>query len=200
MSAAVAPKASFGCLGSTIRLVNGSYFDVANPDPDLITWDVIATGLSNVCRYGGQLETFYSVAEHCVLMLEGYWAEGGRDMGVQIAILLHDGSEAFLGDMPKPIKNLLPDYSRLEAIVQDAVESRFGVNPECWEYVKELDRRMLVTEKRALFGASEPMWTGEEGIDPLSVRPLCWPSRMARVMFLHAAAFIGVIPSSEGTK
>jgi len=88
---------------------SGRMFFPGDPRPEEIHLVDVAHGLSHICRFAGQCRCFYAVGEHCVrvsLLLERWGF-------VELALtgLLHDGSEAFLVDMPKPVKILLPDYS-----------------------------------------------------------------------------------------
>lgn len=82
----------------------------------------IARGLSNVCRFSGQCRTFYSVAQHSV-RVANCLPKQMRTWG-----LLHDASEAYLADMPRPVKALLPDYVALEEKVQSSIYRHFQVD------------------------------------------------------------------------
>lgn len=86
-------------------LINtGKMFDPLNPDPAHIALESLAQSLSFTCRYNGHCSRFYSVAEHSLLV--SYILEAqGFDKGVQLAGLLHDAAEAYLGDIVRPIKH-----------------------------------------------------------------------------------------------
>lgn len=81
----------------------GTLFDIFNPDPNLINLHDIANALSKDCRYGGQIPFFYSVAEHCILLASKF-IEQGASMDVIRWALMHDAAEAYLRDIPSPIK------------------------------------------------------------------------------------------------
>ena len=99
---------------SRIRLLNGELFDFNNPAascrPDMIS--IFIQALSRLCRYTGHVTQFYSVAQHSVLVSyltppeEAYHG------------LMHDIAESVLGDVAKPLKELLPDYQRVEKRVE----------------------------------------------------------------------------------
>jgi hypothetical protein len=135
--------ATIGCIDNTIRVAAGHYVDVKHPTAESIDIISIAADLSKVCRYGGQSPRFYSVAEHCVLatMLaigDGVGAEGIR------AIFLHDSPEAYIGDVVKPLKVLLPDYAAIEERMEAAVGARFGVDfAKMHAVIKDYDYIML---------------------------------------------------------
>lgn len=98
---------NFGCINNTIRLRSVRYFDIANPQPDQFTLKDIAGALSKICRFGGHCPRFYSVAEHLVHCAEQ--AEKDRlPKHTRIAVFAHDFTEAFCGDVVKPLKVLLP--------------------------------------------------------------------------------------------
>ena len=138
----------------------GGKVDYANPQPEQINIMDIATALSRECRYAGHASHFYSVAQHSVLC--------SRIAPPELAIeaLLHDAAEAYLKDIPSPLKALLPDYKLLEARFDRAIREHFGLPELHSPAVKEADNILLVTEIRDLFegrvvhktpGAAEPM-------------------------------------------
>lgn len=92
-----------------IMLASGVLFDLTNPAGSPMSLQDIAHGLGRVCRFAGQTNRFYSVAEHCFHV--------ARLVPVELArvALLHDASEAFIGDVTRPLKALLPDYQAIEA-------------------------------------------------------------------------------------
>src|SRR4051794_32839296 len=95
-------------VGPMIMLHSGAWFDLSDPSSSAFTIDDVAQGLANICRYAGHCTSFYSVAEHSLLVSEtahGFEFEG----------LLHDAAEAFLGDVTGPLKQMLPEYKRIEA-------------------------------------------------------------------------------------
>lgn len=91
----------------------------------------IAHGLSQVCRFNGQCDGFYSVAEHSVLVARIMGAISVSDAyrGLLLEGLLHDANEAYLPDVPSPYKQLLPDLRKLEMHVDAAMRLHFGLPP-----------------------------------------------------------------------
>lgn len=186
-------RESFGCVKNTIRLRGGRYFDLADPRPDQFELADIAGSLSKLCRFGGQVPRFYSVAEHCVAC--ALQAErDGADRWVQRAALLHDAAEAFVGDVVKPLKVMLPGYAEVERRVQAVINQKYHVptGPATAAAVGEIDRAMLIAERRELFGVDGVEWTGERSVRRLDVRLMCWPPEDAERAFLHVAARLGV--------
>lgn len=123
-----------------IRTVTGKYVNVFDPDPDTICIEDIAHSLSHQCRFGGHLPVFYSVAEHslacCALAKTEHKLEA----------LLHDASEAYLLDIPKPIKNRLPDYKTIEDNLMRVIAEKFGFPYPLSSYVKDVDKFALESE------------------------------------------------------
>ena len=89
-------------------LQSGAWFDFLDPESSDFAIEDIAAGLSNICRYAGQCSGFYSVAEHSLLVSEVAFDHA-------YAALMHDAAEAFIGDVTRPLKQLLPDFKRIEA-------------------------------------------------------------------------------------
>ena len=176
-----------GVIGSTIRLLNGHYFDLVRPDPDLIDLTTIAISLGRECRYGNQCPKFYSVAEHCVLMSRLY--RGHR----RAEILLHDASEAYIGDVAKPLKLLLPDYQKIELGIEAAIAVRFGLDTSeaAAEDIRYYDRMLLKAEKLT-FWPGDKAWPGFENIERVDVEFEYWPPDKAAEEFLCEVARIGI--------
>lgn len=104
----------------------------------------IAHSLSNLCRYGGHSEEFYSVAEHSVRVSFNCLKKDA------LHGLLHDASEAYLVDLPRPIKAFMPEYRQAEDQVQRIIAEKFKLNWPWPHSVHDADVRMLVTEMRDL--------------------------------------------------
>lgn len=123
----------------------------------------IAHGLAYQCRFNGQTRDFYSVAQHSVLVADLVAPE------IQLEALLHDAAEAYLGDMVKPLKVLLPDFSEVEDKVMKAIAKTFRLNYRHYAPIKRADLIVLATEKRDLMPHSVESWTYLHGIDPLNM-------------------------------
>jgi hypothetical protein len=163
--------------GPTILLHGGSYFDFEAPETSAFSIDDIAHGLSQICRFTGQCGAFYSVAEHSIHVSRLVPPEHA------LAGLLHDAAEAFLGDVSKPLKTMMPDYRAIEKRVEWAVLARFRVAfmPDC---VKHADRIMLLTEQRALM-ANADLWPDLAEVEAIDLALPCWPPSQAKRAFLR---------------
>ncbi len=103
-------------------------FDPLNPDPALIRIQDIAHALSMLCRANGHFKSFYSVGQHCINCCKEAAARGYSPK-VQLACLLHDGSEAYLSDVTRPVKQELPRYREIEEPLQDTIWLKFLGQP-----------------------------------------------------------------------
>jgi hypothetical protein len=160
-----------------ILLSNGQYFNFKNPDPEVVTVEVIAAALSKICRFTGHVSRFYSVAEHCV---RASYLVPDED---RLEALMHDAAEAFVVDLPTPLKRMLPDYMAIDHEVEQVVAERFGLRWPWPASVKHADLVMLATEARDLLPRHEP-WEHVANITPepinlasFSGRPETWEKR-----------------------
>lgn len=168
----------------TILTTDGRYFDFTNPDPAAITLNAIARGLANTCRFGGQCRSFYSVAEHSI------WVSRLVPPHLAVHGLLHDAAEAFIGDMPKPLKEMLPDYKRVEAQVEAVLFAQFGfisLPPE----VKQIDRVMLATEQRQIMN-NRDRWVVTD--EPAEIVLECLLPEQAYRAFMCRALELELLP------
>ncbi len=126
----------------TILISSGTYFDYLNPHTSSFEITDIAKGLSKTCRFSGQCDEFYSVAQHCVIAAEHAFYYH------KLEVLMHDASEFVMCDIPSPLKQLIPDYCKIERSVQSVIHDRFGIHNPNHAYIKAIDNRMLATEQR----------------------------------------------------
>lgn len=138
-----------------IETYTGKKFYFTDPEPDMIDIRDIAHSLSLQCRFMGHVDTFYSVAEHSVAVSCIVEPENA------LAGLLHDASEAYLSDIPRPIKNLLSEYKILEFNIQRVIEQAFNVELTPYEDIKDADNTQLKTEAKYLLSSQGKDWIGD---------------------------------------
>lgn len=181
-----------GCRGNTIKVVAGHYMDLATPQSDQIEIESIAGALSKICRFGGHCPQFYSVAEHCIHAVNQACLDGFTG-DILKAILLHDATEAYLGDIVRPLKKLLPDYAVFEERMEKAIEQRFGVDfTKHADVIKKYDRLMLKSEKIFMWPWDREEWEGFGEVETREVLLQLWSPEAADEMFLGMARALRV--------
>lgn len=183
-----------------MQTVTGRCFYPLAPRAEDIDIQDVAHGLAMCCRYAGHTSRFYSVAEHCVHVSREI-ERMLRDTAPQhlqradmlevlqwsLAALLHDSSEAYLGDMIRPVKHQpeMESFRVAEARIERAVAKRFGLTDDdaCWGLVRDIDNRILVDEIAAL--KRDPSMYADVSGKPLGVRIECWSPESAKHHFLH---------------
>lgn len=152
-----------------ILTYSGNYFDFINPHLNQFNIYDIAHALSNCCRFAGHAREYYSVAQHSVLVARFVMRNAAPvdiiDYGR--AGLLHDGAEAYLGDITRPLKQLLPDYKAIEARTEAALFAAFRIPQPLPKIVKHADLVLLSTEQRDLMPPHDDNWSLIDGIAPL---------------------------------
>lgn len=127
---------------SSLMTISGKFIDMLDPDPDVFDIEDIAHSLANQCRFGGHSSVYYSVAQHCCLcsvLVPNH---------LKLTALLHDATEAYLVDIPKPLKNQLPNYMRIEHDFMKIIATRYGLiyNEKFPEEIHQADLCMLELE------------------------------------------------------
>jgi hypothetical protein len=112
----------------TKEVFTGRYIDYDDPLAEQISLDDIAHGLAFTCRYGGHTDRYYSVAEHAILVSSILMEQRPGDYVTAIHALHHDDHEAYLGDLPTPLKNALGSaYEDLREKIDAAIFDHLGL-------------------------------------------------------------------------
>jgi hypothetical protein len=113
-----------------LKTYSGVMYDLFAFREEMVHLPDIARALSRTPRYRTHTERFYSVAEHCLIMHR--WAhEAGWDSPLRLWTLLHDGAEAYSGDLPGPIKETLSEmWNPMEEAILSAIMSAVVINKE----------------------------------------------------------------------
>lgn len=142
-----------------IQTFTGKKFDFINPCTEDVCIEDIAHALSLICRFGGHTKRHYSVAQHSVCISYYVSSENALEG------LLHDAAEAYIGDVCKPLKKMLPDYQKIEMRISAIIFAKFGIS-EIPKEVSDFDLRILASEARDLLPGG-PIKRWAEGIIPL---------------------------------
>lgn len=162
----------------------GKQFYFMRPTPEMIDVEDIAHALGKLCRYGGHTRRFYSVAEHCVHLAKWVIRQGG-DAQLALEALMHDASEGYLVDMPRPIKAKLSQYKAIEDVLSQAIALKFGLTYPNRHIIHEADSRILVDERAQAMSKSGNEW-GIDGLTGLGVTLHFWTPEEAPARWLIA--------------
>lgn len=140
-----------------IQTHHGHRFEYQNTDPRHFFIGDIAHSLSLLCRFNGHTKKFYSVAEHSV------WVSHMVSPENALAALMHDAAEAYISDVPSPLKRLLgktgQELKNKELEYQRLMGERFGYDPYMNGEITQADLEMLLIEKQqAMLHALEWGW------------------------------------------
>jgi uncharacterized protein len=150
---------------SWILTHSGRHFNYLDPRADDIHILDIAEGLSKESRYNGHTRGFYSVAQHA------WHCSQIVPPAFRLEALLHDATEAYCKDIPRPLKDQLPDYRAIEARVDAAIRAKYRLPVAMTPTTHKADLILLATERRDLMPADPTPWPILDGIEPLA-RPL----------------------------
>jgi hypothetical protein len=169
-----------GRTGNWQQVFSGRQFWPLDPRPAEISIEDIAHALSNLCRFGGHCERFYSVAEHSVHVSHVVPAS------LALVGLLHDATEAYAVDIPRPLKPALSGYKQIEHNLWLAIASRYGLAGGMPDEVKAADNAVLLAEQKQIMKSAPAPWCipGEAA----DVAILCLAPNDAKQLFLERFA------------
>ena len=169
---------------------SGTKIHLDNMSIDDINLDDIAHHLTKICRYGGglKLNHHYSVANHSIALYY-YAMDQGLPLEVQKCLLMHDATEAYLGDVNGILKLWLPDYMEIEEMVKQLIWSKYQLpdDPMVDEIVNQLDKRILLDEAKAFYKDKYKHFADQyPHLTPLNIK--LYPEQelsITKAMFLH---------------
>ena len=132
-------------MGEHITTYTGIWFYPTAPRAEDIDIRDIAHSLSLMCRGNGHVKTFFSVGQHCILCAKEAEAEKLSPRMI-LACLLHDASEAYLSDVPRPFKKEIPRYNEWEDTILDIIYKKYlgsTLNNEEQSQLKRIDDSLL---------------------------------------------------------
>jgi hypothetical protein len=164
-----------------IQTMAGRRFYPLDPRIEDIHIADIAAHLSKLCRFGGACLDFYSVAEHSVLVARR------APPRLKLTALLHDASEAYLVDVPRPLKTHLTNYNEIEDHLAALIAKKFGTVHPLPDKVKKIDRAILRDERmQNMTPMDVPRKLWGDDIGPLGIKLQFWTPKQAEEAFLEA--------------
>ena len=135
-----------------ILTLTGKHFNLFEPKPEMIDIRDIAAGLSNKGHFSGLTPSYFSIAQHCVMVCDefAFW-DFFIDPKLKLLALLHDAAEAYIGDMIKPLKVRLPAFSEVEDNIMKAICAKFGLDFSSLHLIKPTDLFIQELEYNAFY-------------------------------------------------
>lgn len=175
--------------GDWIQTYTGRMFWPLDPRPGDFCIQDIAHALANICRFNGHCTAFYSVAEHSIHVSR---IVPPKDA---LAGLLHDAAEAYITDLPRPVKRFMADYKEVERQVERALATAFGLDFPWSAAIKQADDGMLAAEAEQLMAPPPTAWILPQ--PPAAVRIVGFAPSAAEERFLARFTEISAL-RSEG--
>lgn len=166
-----------------IATFTGKLIDPLNINIEDISIEDIAHSLAHQCRFMGHSMSFYSIAQHC------YHVSTLVDQRFALSALLHDASEAYLCDLPRPIKALLPVYKQAEELLEKRISEKFNIPYPLPQEVKRVDSAILIAERNSLMVLTSDVLSGDwdvvdgaPDLSTFSIHPIS--SKLAERLFI----------------
>ena len=158
--------------GDYIGTYYGGRFWVEDPRIEDVVLEEIAHAISLNCRFNGHTKHLWTVAQHSLLVTDLLMSgdisgvgEGDIKYTIGLIGLLHDTSEGYMSDIPRPFKKTLEDYLEIEGMVQTTIYEAFGLDrkftedPDILDLVKTADDLALHIEAAVLMDPCDD-WLG----------------------------------------
>lgn len=161
---------------SVMNTFTGRIFDPLKMTKKDVCVEDIAHALSLICRGGGHIRYFFSVAQHSMNCADEAAARGWSKR-IVLACLLHDASEAYIADIIRPVKPHLSNYLDIEAQIMSVIYDYFGLadlTEEEKKCCKQIDDEMMAHELHRMMPGEEnrpvPELKSEPGFQRVSVQ------------------------------
>lgn len=180
---------------SWVETVSGKKVYFMHATQEQIDIKDIAHSLANQCRFNGHCQGYYSVAEHSVNVAMQLPDE------LKLTGLLHDAAEAYLSDIPTPVKQFLPDFYKIEHDLEDVIAKKFGLVYPFPPEIKQSDLAALSTEAFYMIPSQGNDWTVWGDDRPQinnKYKPQCLPPVYAYNVFL--AYYYKLVPEEKPVK
>jgi uncharacterized protein len=166
-------------IGDWLQTYTGLKFYPMDPKSEEINIEDIAHSLGMQCRYNGHSLRFYSVAEHCVLISEYL----SYDKTLSLYGLLHDAAEAYISDIPRPLKSHINNIKEIEKKIEKEIFKTFGLDPIIPKEIYEIDNRILNDERKQVMKFTYERWNIDP--TPLGIEIFIWPPETATTRYLE---------------
>ncbi|HCY40720.1 MAG TPA: hypothetical protein DHV48_05100, partial [Prolixibacteraceae bacterium] len=135
-----------------IQTISGKQFNLFEPTPEMIDIRDIATGLANKGHFSGLTPSYFSIAQHCVMVCDefSFW-DFSIDPKLKLLALLHDAAEAYIGDMIKPLKVHIPQYAEIEENIMKAICAKYSLDFSSLHLIKSTDLFIQEVEYSAFY-------------------------------------------------
>lgn len=190
-----------------MQTYSGKIYTIAKPDPEQICLEDIARSLSKQCRFAGHSTRFYSVAEHSIhvcdrvkQLLNNMYSEEEERLTL-LRALLHDAAEAYLLDVPRPLKEApgMIFYRRKHNETLKVILNKYGLYQHtnstsfhtATHVIQHADNELLATEKVQVM-APEPQGWGSLP-ESLDISLPCWSHDEAYKVFIDKATKLGIV-------
>lgn len=161
---------------------SGLRVDLPRPSPDQINIHDIAHHLSMINRFTGAVSQPYSVAEHS-LWVSSFLETNGAGPELAYQGLMHDATEAYLGDVNSPLKSLLPEYRLIEQGFWEVIADKFSLPYHLPPEVKLADKQAYLVERDTFMPWNSDLLS--EGVNINPTPPVSLGQRVAKEEFLR---------------
>lgn len=176
---------------SFIETYSGRAFYPLRPRVEDVSVIDIAHHLANQCRYSGATRLFYSTAQHCCLLADFVMQRRNGTALDGLEILMHDGAETYLVDVPRPIKQFLPDYRKWDHTLTMTIREWMGLKDRPLpKWQDEFDSRIIVDERLQVMSDSGLDW--QHDLVPLDINIDPWDPQRAEQEFLKRYAVLSL--------
>lgn len=135
-----------------IQTLSGKQFNLLEPTPEMIDIHDIAAGLANKGHFSGLTPSFFSIAQHCVMVCDefSFW-DFSIDPKLKLLALLHDAAEAYIGDVIKPLKVRIPQFAEIEENIMKVICTKYGMDYSSLHLIKSTDLFIQEVEYNAFY-------------------------------------------------